>query len=160
MTNLGDASAFSAIMPNISTIGSRPIRMLISAPELNWRDSVIARLNELVALEIGWDGYDGRPVSFEVANFALRVLETVCQVDAPEPQIVPGNSGDLQIEWHTPEGDIELHVREPNDVHAWRSQTTPVESISELFLKTDFIEVAGWIKELGEPSRAASVAAA
>ena len=88
-----------------------------------WREPVIKRLNELVRLQPGWDGYKGISVTFENAFFAIEVLNACCGVNAPTPQIVPGVSGDLQIEWHLEDSDIELHIRAPNDVQAWHADT-------------------------------------
>jgi len=89
----------------------------------------------------------------------MRMLEATCGADAPIPQIVPGASGDLQIEWHLAGGDIELHVRGPNDVIAYR-ETPAVPDGEELHLTIDFAKVAGWVRELAESSRAAQSAAA
>jgi hypothetical protein len=121
-----------------------------------WQSTVKGRLEEIVRLPEGWDGYQGRPVSFGNALFAVRVLESICAIDAPPPEIVPGCSGDLQIEWHLPGGDIELHVRAPNDVHAWRS----MPSDEELILSTDFSAVADWLRDLTEAPLAPDSAAA
>ncbi|OWY28490.1 hypothetical protein CEJ42_14760 [Herbaspirillum robiniae] len=106
------------------------------------------RLEKLIRLEHGWDGYRAEPVSFDNASFALRMLEKICPSDSPTPQIVPGRNGDLQIEWHTETGDIELHVRGPNDVHAWRCIQGDDEDGFEMNLTNDFIEVSRWITNL------------
>ncbi len=132
--------------------------ILITEPIREWRDAAIARLNELVRLDRGWDGYRGLPVSFENANFALRMLEATCRADAPVPQIVPGANGDLQIEWHAQNTDIELHVRAPNDVHAWRMTPATQPNGEEIFLTNDFTVVANWVKEIAEPANATAAA--
>jgi hypothetical protein len=125
-----------------------------------WRQPVIDRLDELCKLEVGWDGYSAPPVLFSNANFAVSMLMSACPLDAPTPQIVPGSNGDLQIEWHTAETDIELHVRSPNHVKAWRlSPAAPGEG-EEVNLTTDFTIVARWLAELAEASVAARIAAA
>jgi hypothetical protein len=126
----------------------------------HWRDAVVSRLNDLVALERGWDGYRGEPVTFENANFALRMLEASCGVEAPIPQIVPGAGGDLQVEWHIGSTDIELDIRGPNDVHAWICSEHTGPDGQEFNLTNDFTSVANWIRDLPEPSNASSVAAA
>lgn len=135
-------------------------RRLLTAPQDGWKKAVEERLQELVRLEHGWDGYNGIPVSFANAVFALRVMEAVCATDTPRPEIVPGVGGDLQIEWHTLLGDIELHVLGPNVVRAWRAvqDAPPVED--ELHLTTDFRVIAHWIRDLTEPKIAAASAAA
>jgi hypothetical protein len=88
-----------------------------------WRSSVVSRLTELLRLEHGWDGYQGRAVSLENAMCALQLLDSICGADGVAPQIVPGSQGDLQIEWHSQLGDVEVHVIAPNQLHAWRFVT-------------------------------------
>lgn len=135
-------------------------RVRITDPIRNWREPVVNRLNDLVGLERGWDGYRAEPVTFENANFALRMLEASCSAKAPVPQIVPGVSGDLQVEWHIRNTDIELDIRGPNKVHAWcRNESTGPDG-EEFDLSNDFTIVANWIRELSDSENAPSVAAA
>lgn len=133
---------------------------VLQEPLHAWRQAVIDRLDELVKLDIGWDGYGAPPVSFATANFAASMLASACPVDAPQPQIVPGPNGDLQIEWHTATADIELLVRGPYDVQAWRETPSTPEGGEELRLTNDFKIVASWIKELAESAVAPRFSAA
>lgn len=126
----------------------------------DWQLTIEARLQELIRLENGWDGYEGPPVGFGNAVFAIRVLESICVGDTPAPSIVPGNAGDLQLEWHLPSGEIELHVRAPNDVHAWRCLTGAHPLEEPLLLSTDFSVVAKWLRDLTEAPLAPHAAAA
>lgn len=135
-------------------------RIMVVEPSRQWYGSISERLTELCALERGWDGYNAEPVAFDTANFALRMLEAICGSDAPPPSIVPGPNGDLQVEWHTDDTDIELHVRGPNDVHAWRSSPAAAMGDEEFRLTNDFTLVADWIRGLVESSGAAEAAAA
>jgi hypothetical protein len=120
----------------------------------------LERLDELCQLPVGWNGYYAGPVTFTNASFALSMLESTCGVDAPAPQIVPGSDGDLQIEWHTSCADIELHVRGPFNVHAWRMRYGANDGGDEMILSNDFTAVANWVKELVEPVIAPGAAAA
>lgn len=136
-----------------------PSRHFITDLGQNWRDPVIKRLNELVGLQPGWDGYDGAAVTFENAYFAVEVLKVCCGANDPTPQIVPGASGDLQIEWHLEKGDIELHILAPNDVHAWHVDENTGFDGEGVSLTNDFTIVVKWIKNLTEPTRAIVAAA-
>lgn len=124
-----------------------------------WQAAVETRLKELMNLEIGWDGYQGQPVALANVVFAFCMLESICTGDSLAPQIVPGSSGDIQLEWHLQGGSIELDVRAPNDVHAWRqfAGAHPVEE--ERTLTTDFSLVAIWLRELMEAPFAPHTAA-
>ncbi|KQW27042.1 hypothetical protein ASE36_18940 [Rhizobium sp. Root274] len=117
-------------------------------------------MQDLIRLDVGWDGYRGQPVSFETANFAVRMLESILPSGAPAPQVIPGISGDVQIEWHTEAGDIELHVRRPNSVHAWRETDATGEDGEEVELTFDFRPIVSWIKQISEATADADAAAA
>ena len=164
MTVLQSNSAFTALPLSAQPSNIFPLdaaaRVRITDPIRHWRDAVVSRLNELVALECGWDGYRGKPVTFENAYFALRMLESSCGVEAPVPQIVPGAAGDLQVEWHIGRTDIELDIRAPNDVRAWICSEDTGSDGQKADLTNDFTIVAIWIRDLPEPSNASSVAAA
>ena len=139
---------------DVSETSVPPVGCLMKDSGQKWRDPVIRRLNELTALQPGWDGYEGAPVTFENAYFAVEMLDACCRGDAPTPQIVPGASGDLQIEWHLEKGDIELHILAPNDVHAWHVDEHTRFEGEEVLLTNDFTAVVRWIKNLTEPIRA------
>lgn len=135
-------------------------RILISERPLRWKDAVVARLDYLCKLPVGWNGYHAGPVDFSTAEFALSVLRRIGDADMPAPSIVPGVNGDLQMEWHVARGDIELHIRAPNDVRAWRETAETGEDGEELALTVDFTDVARWLKDLTEPKIAAVATAA
>lgn len=162
MTKTQYNAAFSQAITstNVIAIPSIPKRILISENVSVWYDSVKEQLEELVHLPQGWDGYNAVPVSFVNANFALRMLEKSCGLESKPPQIVPGTTGDLQIEWHTMNGDIELHINAPNDVDAWRAMAGGDPEGEELKLTNDFSAVAHWVKEIMEPSISAEATAA
>jgi hypothetical protein len=155
--------ANTAYQGNFRTVAAFPRRRVsvrVTEPSKAWREAVIARLDCLIRLERGWDGYEGMPVSFANATFALRMLESACGDDAPVPEIVPGADGDLQIEWHLAGEDIELHVRGPNDVIAWRMVGENDPDGEEIPLTNDFTIVVRWIENLAEREIATGTAAA
>jgi hypothetical protein len=153
---LVDTSASSG---SSRTMPFRQSRQTITEVVTTWHTEVIRQLEELRRLEPGWDGYKGLPVSLENAWFALRMLEATCRVNTPSPQIVPGASGDLQMEWHTVHGDVELLVRGPNSVRAWYCVAGTETDGVEVELTNDFTTVAEWVKAVTEPAIAARVAA-
>ena len=126
-------------------------RVRIADFSLPWGEDVIERLNQLVGLQYGWDGYGAGPVSFENAFFALKILERICNPETPAPQLVPGSSGDLQIEWHEEGGNVELHVQAPNHVEGWRANDDTGPDGEEARFRSDFTLAATWIDELAEP---------
>jgi hypothetical protein len=128
----------------------------------SWEETVKSRLQELIRLEHGWDGYRAVPVSFENAYFAFNMLEKICKSTTEAPQIVPGYSGDLQIEWHTLSGDLELHIERPYKVDAWYWNVNDSANSDGrgMLLKNDFSRVEEWLKAITEPALAVRSAAA
>lgn len=163
MTFHPPGAAFSRLSPSLQTssVSSHQAFSSGRVTELgrSWRAVVLRRLNELCGLDVGWDGYRAPPVAFEVANFALRLLEVTCPDDVLAPSVVPGPDGDLQLEWHTEFVDIELHVRKPYDVHAWRRLLISQED-ETVALTSNFSTVTRWLAELSEAGIAARSAAA
>jgi hypothetical protein len=151
-----DATAFSGA--RVIQLGGGQGRLIVNQPQGTWWECVRDRLDELVKLPQGWDGYSGEPVSFSNANFAVKVLEAVCSLDSPPPQIIPGSGGDLQLEWHFPHGAIELHVRAANDVLAWHMDDSTGPDGFEMPMTTNFIAAARWLEDLERASAAAAAA--
>ena len=150
-------AAFSACVVAFTTANPK---LMIIQPNFEWRKAAEERLEKLVRLHVGWDGYSGQPVGLQNAIFALHMLDAMCGPSAGSPQFVPGVDGDLQIEWHTLRGDIELHVIEPNHVRAWRSLVGAPSHEEEVELTNEFSKVAAWVQEITEPPRANATAAA
>jgi hypothetical protein len=159
-TAMNAASTSTAFSSNVVPLPSANSKLPVFEPDYIWREATIKHLEKLVRLPVGWDGYRGLPVSLLNANFALKMLDAICGIGAADPQIVPGLEGDLQIEWHTLKGDVELHVLGPNRVHGWRRLVGPVPKEDELELDIEFSAVAAWVREITEQPRAFDVAAA
>jgi hypothetical protein len=160
-TDIFGSAIFDAnLRPNSNSVGTGSFgRSIVQDLVREWKPGVSQRLQELVRLPVGWDGYRGLPTRFEVAAFAYRVLESVCTSRDPEPQIVPGADGDLQIEWHLEGGDIELLISAPNNAHAWKCASESGET-EEHRLGVDFTVVARWLSEMKEVDGSAQAAAA
>lgn len=139
---------------------SSSLRRMVQEPKAGWAEKVARKLNELCNLKSGWDGYHGEPVSSLNASFAMKMLETIGPESASPIQIVPGSSGDVQIEWHTISADLELHVRAPNDVAAWYKNIQTETKGVENFLQADFKIVSEWLREISITDQQIRAAAA
>jgi hypothetical protein len=136
-----DTNVFSS-SSNIHTIHWRSNSATIFQPEYDWV-KITSRLQELTTLEKGWDGYDAPPVSFENASFALKILEKICDTETLPPQIVPGSNQDLQMEWHTKNGTMELHIVSPYNVYLWTDELD-----DEISLSTDYTYALQYLRNL------------
>ena len=123
----------------------------------HWAQKLGGRLGELTGLPVGWDGYQGKPVSFGNAEFAGNLIESICFDNIPAPQLVPGSDGTLQLEWHLNGYDIAIDVLAPFDVLATRYDHVTGEE-DEIEVQSDFSELAEWVKALGETRAVGQVA--
>jgi hypothetical protein len=128
-------------------------RAIVSKSPLKWEQVLTDRLNELCALPVGWDGYGGLPVKYEVASFASQIVTTICSRFETPPQVVPGTNGDLQLEWHLPQRSVELHVLAPNRVRASREEQ---DEGTEINLTNDFTAVVRWLRGEAEVAHIAA----
>lgn len=115
-----------------------------------WSTALGERFNALTALPAGWDGYEGRPVSFTCARFAAQLLARLFDPEIPPPSLVPGSDGTLQIEWHINQYDVEIDISAPFRVAASRFDCIN-DTIEEVELETDFSILAQWLSELKTP---------
>lgn len=138
---------FLAYEPKISSLPRLGNRVRVAQPQSRWVVELRDRFDELTALPRGWDGYAGCPVSFNCAQFAANLIERLFVSSLPAPQMVPGNDGTLQIEWHIGQYDIEIDVLAPYDVVAARYDLVSGAS-EEIGLQSDFSPLGAWLSEL------------
>ena len=139
---------------NVFTLTDTNLSARITRNNPPWVQELESRLNSLTGLPIGWDGYQGKPVSFSCASFAANLIGRICVDNVPAPQLVPGSDGTLQLEWHLNGYDIEINVLAPFEVVAARYNHATSEE-EEIEVQSDFSELAEWVTALGEVRSAA-----
>ncbi|MEP2877960.1 MAG: hypothetical protein ABJL55_05345 [Roseibium sp.] len=101
----------------------------------------------LTKLPKGWDGYRGVPVKPQNAWFALDLIKSLCALGVSKPHVVPGSGGEVQLEWHTKEQDVELLVNEPYKVSAYRFEVETEEE-EEIDLTVQYSKVVEWFNDI------------
>lgn len=129
-------------------------RLNVHSYQSDWSIALKERLDELTSLPVGWDGYNGRPVSCQTAHFVINMLERLCQDGVPAPHLVPGSDGSLQVEWHRNNYDVELDVLGPQNVVATRYNLLTDEE-DNLEIQNDFAGVVDWIRSLADATELA-----
>ena len=117
-----------------------------------WLVSTSDRIIELVRLPFGWDGHDGRPVNFDVADFAVQILLQTLELDGPAPLVVPLSYGGLQLEWHEQGIDLEIEVEAPNRIFVSFEDRETGETFEQEF-STDYTEVTRIMRILASRPR-------
>ena len=141
-----------SIQSNVSNTAAFPSSGRVTLnrhSENEWKKALGGKFDELTGLHRGWDGYDGRPVSFTCASFAAKLLERLYDEALPPPSLVPGSDGTLQFEWHINQYDVEVDVMGAFHVIATRYDCL-TGAAEQLELVSDFTALAGWISELGK----------
>lgn len=133
--------------PTSSSHSQEQVR--VNQPNSAWVLELSDRFNELTSLPLGWDGYAGKPVSFECAQFAANLIERLFIKGVRAPQLVPGSDGTLQIEWHQNQFDIEIDVLAPYHIVATHHDHL-TDTDQEFELQSDFTRLAEWIENLKE----------
>lgn len=72
-----------------------------------WLRPVISDLERTVALDIGWDSYEGLPTTAQCIERAMLFLGAVLDRDSSPPCVVPLSDGGVQLVWNENELDIE-----------------------------------------------------
>ena len=157
--NQDETANYNRTYPLISSIIPRNVKQRVAQPTSDWFVELQDRFDELTALEKGWDGYTGLPVSFNCALFAANLIERLFVANVPKPSLVPGSDGTIQIEWHRNQFDIEIHVLGPNELIASRYDHRTGHSL-ELELENDFSELGEWIVDLQRDATVVDLAGA
>ena len=83
----------------------------IPGEEPEWLHPTLSCFKELLELPEGWDSYGASTVTDEAIAGAVDVLKRLqLHVEAPQPDVVPGSSGSVQLEWHRSGADVEIHI--------------------------------------------------
>ncbi len=82
----------------------------LERPEPSLAERARGTLNELTALSVGWDGYDGLPTFARVAEHTQLFLKEVEAYTSSAPDLVPLPNGGVQLEWYIGEVEIEVEI--------------------------------------------------
>jgi hypothetical protein len=74
----------------------------------SWVEPVVRQLADLEQLPPGWDSHGGRAVTRHHSTRALNFLGQVMADNTLIPAIVPLADGGLQLEWRSPELEVDL----------------------------------------------------
>ncbi len=110
----------------------------------DWQHSAERRLSEIMRLQQGWDGHQGRPVEPATAFYAFRLLEgLLVRPGVPLPSITPLSYGGLVLEWHRRGWDIEIEIKAPLRLHVYSHElASGAEDELELGINVDALRDA------------------
>ena len=108
--------------------------------------SVIA-LVDLLSLPPGWNSHSAKKIELGNVIAAIVLLGIIMDSDVPPPTVVPRVKGNLQMEWHTEQVDIEVYIDSPSSVRFFAEDATDGE-VAEAPLVGHEEELKNWLKRL------------
>lgn len=81
-----------------------------------WLLPSVNDLAGILALPPGWNSHSAKPINWQNAVAALVVLSDLSDFNTPPPAVVPRVQGNIQLEWHMGEIDIEIYIDSPDSV--------------------------------------------
>lgn len=83
---------------------------LLVSREASKPTSVPKQIDALLALERGWDSYDGLPPDEKTVYMAAGLAGNLADGFSYPPTLVPCSDGSVQVEWHCDGWDVEMWV--------------------------------------------------
>lgn len=101
-----------SVVPDPDVIpGVQPVRVSLDASrEPAWLPDVVEKINSLLALPENWDSYGAERIKLDAALNTVKLLLSAMEEYTPLPAIVPVSSGNLQVEWHVFDRDLEIEI--------------------------------------------------
>lgn len=131
----------------VTTVYPSEARIRIPSLRSHWYEQLKNRLDELISLPKGWDGYNAPRIEFDCAMFVANLLERMTIEGLPPPQLVPGQNGSIQLEWHEGGFDLEVEVLAPYKVTATLFNIANNQE-DEFEFTNDFTELSRQIRRL------------
>lgn len=125
---------------------------LMDMEEPAWVELSRMRLENIQALELGWDGYRAGPIRRDVISYASAVLNRVMKARTPVPHIAPMAHSGVMIEWHTKGIDLEIEIERPGEL--WVSfENASANKECEDTLTSNLSKLQDWIDQITEKYR-------
>jgi hypothetical protein len=80
-----------------------------------WYSLATKKLESLSRLPEGWDSYSGLPLSHAARLRVDQFLDLVKHRELPDPEIVLGSSGNVNLEWRVNGRELEIGISDLGD---------------------------------------------
>ena len=113
----------------------------------NWFLPSVKALVDLLNLPPGWNSHSAKRIAPQNATAALVLLGSLLDFDTPPPTVVPRVQGNIQLEWHSDQIDIEIYIDSPHSVRFFAEDATN-EHFAEGPLAGHEEEIRAWLERL------------
>lgn len=101
----------------------------------------------LLALPPGWNSYAARPIAPQNAIRAIGLVWNLLEPGIAAPIVVPRVRGGIQLEWHTPKGDIEIYIDSPEQVAFFAAPAESDETVEAPLAGNEEV-LKGWVQRI------------
>lgn len=99
------------------------------------------RIEELLELKPGWDGYGAKRMDPVTARFGWGIAVALQTADMVTPFVAPLAYGGIQVEWENDDALLEVEIRAPFDVHVLYVDRVSGREIEKLLTEADLTEL-------------------
>lgn len=107
----------------------------------------VKALLELLNLPRGWNSYSAKRIELRNVLTTIELLGGILDSDTPQPTVVPRVKGNIQLEWHAEQVDIEVYIDSPSSVRFFAEDAMDGE-VAEAPLVGHEEELKNWLKRL------------
>lgn len=75
-----------------------------------WQAEIRRRMNNLLDLNEGWDGYDAPGIPSQTAMFSVQILEQLWRPGLSLPDISPMSDGSIMLEWFKDDAVLTIEI--------------------------------------------------
>jgi len=112
-----------------------------------WFAPSVTALVDLLSLPPGWNSHSAKKIEPRNVMAAIVLLGIIMDSDVPPPIVVPRVKGNIQLEWHTEQVDIEVYIDTPSTVRFF-AEDVAKEQAAEGSLSGREHELKNWLKRL------------
>ena len=116
-------------------------------PLPTWFFPSVNALLDLLSLPPGWNSHSAKRIAPQNVTAVIELLGVLLDFDTPPPAVVPRVKGNIQLEWHTDQVDIEVYIDSPINVRFFAEDVTK-DQVAEGPLAGREEELRMWLKRV------------
>lgn len=113
-----------------------------------WLVPIKVRLEKIADLPENWDSYGANRIKESSVISAFNLLLEIMKDDTPVPQIVPTPEGNVQLEWHERDMELEIEVKSNTLLDVYCDDLRSNDEPYEKELEYDLGKLTGFIDKL------------
>ena len=102
---------------------------------------------ELLELPPGWNSHSAKEIALPNVVATIKLLAVLLDPGTPPPIVVPRVKGNIQLEWHTEEIDLEVYIDSPSKIYFFAEDVTDGSNV-ERPLAGHVLELKQWLKRV------------